>query len=683
MRSTGSAREAFDHIRATADKARGGDDAFTALCPAHDDKNPSLSVAYKDGRVLLHCQSQHCEPDAICAGFNLTMADLFDPPLNGHPTADPTPAKRRYSEARGITAEAKADKSHRMRQPIACDYLADAITMLLSRDPGDVPLGIVQMRFVAGSDDWHWLDTTERSVLVDWTRSRLHGTPFLPVVATNLGTVDNRGRYSPPPAQREAPDMDAPATLAELPEVEIVPAVAHDVWYRGKVALLHGPSGGGKTTLAALAAAAVTTGGPFAGRPTIEGDIVICTEDPESWRTIVHGAGGDLNRVRLSAWADLPEAVRTHRPVAVCVDTMQYVAHAGGAGELDSAREVDAILRPLEALARETGAAVAILDHEPWSDGRSGDAATGTQARPRHSGAKVATCDAVLRVTADKSGDGGLIEAIHVGPSRAKGSRRGIVITTETLNLDGERVDGAGGGAEVDEFARFRQRAEAVQGYLMAHPDASTHKVRVALDIRGKRAKVCDFIESMRDGVPSPETLPPGTRERGDVPGRSLNGNAYVPPFPPYRGTPVRERERERERGNVSEAKVEAAVPCPCERWTCPECDRVSDHLPPCQCGHVPQWEREEWERVTMTEDKLNQIHEDAVTARAAVCPMPTMTPSTPALDPALAEALGPETVRRFETEGLVPTEGDIDKLMLAALQGVKTNPPWLQERAS
>ena len=50
---------------------------FKALCPAHPDRSPSLSVSEgDDGRVLLHCFSG-CRAEAIMSSLNLTMAELF------------------------------------------------------------------------------------------------------------------------------------------------------------------------------------------------------------------------------------------------------------------------------------------------------------------------------------------------------------------------------------------------------------------------------------------------------------------------------------------------------------------------------------------------------------------------------------------------------------------------------
>ena len=50
---------------------------WTAPCPAHDDRHPSLSVAEGDaGRVLLKCHAG-CRTGDVVAALGLTMADLM------------------------------------------------------------------------------------------------------------------------------------------------------------------------------------------------------------------------------------------------------------------------------------------------------------------------------------------------------------------------------------------------------------------------------------------------------------------------------------------------------------------------------------------------------------------------------------------------------------------------------
>lgn len=53
-------------------------------CPAHDDRNPSLSIhAGDDGRALVNCHAG-CTVDAVCGSIGLRPADLFAPdPRNG------------------------------------------------------------------------------------------------------------------------------------------------------------------------------------------------------------------------------------------------------------------------------------------------------------------------------------------------------------------------------------------------------------------------------------------------------------------------------------------------------------------------------------------------------------------------------------------------------------------------
>jgi len=50
---------------------------WTAKCPAHDDREPSLSINEgADGRVLLRCHAG-CDLDSICAALNIRATDLF------------------------------------------------------------------------------------------------------------------------------------------------------------------------------------------------------------------------------------------------------------------------------------------------------------------------------------------------------------------------------------------------------------------------------------------------------------------------------------------------------------------------------------------------------------------------------------------------------------------------------
>ena len=49
---------------------------YSYCCPAHDDKNPSLSVSLKDDRILLHCHAG-CPTTNVLDALGLTAADLF------------------------------------------------------------------------------------------------------------------------------------------------------------------------------------------------------------------------------------------------------------------------------------------------------------------------------------------------------------------------------------------------------------------------------------------------------------------------------------------------------------------------------------------------------------------------------------------------------------------------------
>jgi hypothetical protein len=76
-------------------KVRGRNGSWTAQCPAHEDKSPSLSVREtEDGRVLVHCFGG-CDIQSVLGAVGMDMTDLFpDRPerYDGHTTKQVKPA---------------------------------------------------------------------------------------------------------------------------------------------------------------------------------------------------------------------------------------------------------------------------------------------------------------------------------------------------------------------------------------------------------------------------------------------------------------------------------------------------------------------------------------------------------------------------------------------------------------
>lgn len=69
--------DAFELVLARLDvRARNGTTA-TAICPAHEDRSPSLSVTRGDDRALVHCHAA-CETSDVLAAVGLVERDLFD-----------------------------------------------------------------------------------------------------------------------------------------------------------------------------------------------------------------------------------------------------------------------------------------------------------------------------------------------------------------------------------------------------------------------------------------------------------------------------------------------------------------------------------------------------------------------------------------------------------------------------
>jgi len=78
------------------ERVKGRNGSWTARCPAHDDKGPSLAIRETDdGRILLHCFAG-CPVDSVVGAIGMDMTDLFPPdekrrdyPVEGKPRLKP------------------------------------------------------------------------------------------------------------------------------------------------------------------------------------------------------------------------------------------------------------------------------------------------------------------------------------------------------------------------------------------------------------------------------------------------------------------------------------------------------------------------------------------------------------------------------------------------------------------
>ncbi len=70
-------RTTVEHVLERLERVRRTSRGWSARCPAHEDRSPSLSIAEgRDGRALLRCFAG-CEPDQIVRAIGLEMPDLF------------------------------------------------------------------------------------------------------------------------------------------------------------------------------------------------------------------------------------------------------------------------------------------------------------------------------------------------------------------------------------------------------------------------------------------------------------------------------------------------------------------------------------------------------------------------------------------------------------------------------
>lgn len=72
----------IDELLDRLDKVRQtGEHKYLACCPVHGDKNPSMSIAEKDGRVLCHCFACGANGLEVVQALGLSPSVLFEKPI--------------------------------------------------------------------------------------------------------------------------------------------------------------------------------------------------------------------------------------------------------------------------------------------------------------------------------------------------------------------------------------------------------------------------------------------------------------------------------------------------------------------------------------------------------------------------------------------------------------------------
>ena len=89
---------------------------WVALCPAHADKIPSLSITVSNGKILLHCHAG-CSVETVCSAAGIELRELF---TDGNTIAAEAVAEYSYSDESGrmlYQVVRFEPKSFRQRRP--------------------------------------------------------------------------------------------------------------------------------------------------------------------------------------------------------------------------------------------------------------------------------------------------------------------------------------------------------------------------------------------------------------------------------------------------------------------------------------------------------------------------------------------------------------------------------------
>lgn len=111
---------------------RTGEGRWTACCPAHEDRSPSLAIRDNAGVILLHCFGG-CPVDSIAAAVGLDLTDLFPPRPSSDENRAPRSGIHPADALRLIEHEARTVAELAVACTGAEGLLPDSISLRLAR----------------------------------------------------------------------------------------------------------------------------------------------------------------------------------------------------------------------------------------------------------------------------------------------------------------------------------------------------------------------------------------------------------------------------------------------------------------------------------------------------------------------------------------------------------------------
>lgn len=137
--------ENLDKILSRLKKVKQTKNGYVALCPAHDDKHPSLSVTEASDRILIHCFA-NCRPKDILYALGLEIRDLFPQEGWHKPHFRKTQTRLKQGQALRILEKSYQRESVRLVCELGAvlrsmeKFMSDGFWLLIFREGENFPI---------------------------------------------------------------------------------------------------------------------------------------------------------------------------------------------------------------------------------------------------------------------------------------------------------------------------------------------------------------------------------------------------------------------------------------------------------------------------------------------------------------------------------------------------------------